>query len=242
MPELRGLVVDWGGVMTDDLGAAMRRWAESEGVDGEQFSALMREWLGPAAGAEARLNPVHAIERGEIEVPDFERRLAGALTTTDGRPLHPEGLLRRMFDWFDSAPDMFGLVRRAHEAGIRTALLSNSWGTEDYPREGWDDLFDAVVISGEVGMRKPEPEIFAHALALLGLTAAECVFVDDLRHNVDAAVELGFVGVHHRTYAATATELDVLFGTTLSGGEVSDVRRSGGEVSDVRRSGGEEQQ
>ena len=64
-------------------------------------------------------------------------------------------------------------------------------------------------------MRKPEPEIFAHTVALLGLTAAECVFVDDLRHNVDAAVALGFVGVHHRTYAATATELDVLFGLML---------------------------
>jgi putative hydrolase of the HAD superfamily len=216
VPELRGLVVDWGGVMTDDLGAAMRRWAESEGVDGEQFSALMRGWLGPAAGAEAQVNPVHALERGEIEVPDFERRLATALRTRDGRPLEPTGLLRRMFEWFDTAPDMFGLVHRAHEAGIRTALLSNSWGTEDYPREGWDDLFDVVVISGEVGMRKPEPEIFAHTVGLLGLVPAQCVFVDDLRHNIDAAAALGFVGVHHTAYESTAAELDVLFDVTLS--------------------------
>ena len=78
-------------------------------------------------------------------------------------------------------------------------------------------MFDVVVISGEVGMRKPEPEIFAHTLALLGLTAAECVFVDDLRHNVDAAVELGFVGVQHESYEQTARELDVLFDRTLSG-------------------------
>jgi epoxide hydrolase-like predicted phosphatase len=213
---LRGLVVDWGGVMTDDLGAAMRRWAESEGVDGDRFSTLMRDWLGPSGVAEVQLNPVHAIERGEIEVPDFERRLAAALTTTDGRPLQPEGLLARMFEWFETAPDMSGLVRRAHEAGIRTALLSNSWGTEDYPRDGWDDMFDVVVISGEVGMRKPEPEIFTHTVELLGLQPADCVFVDDLRHNVEAAVELGFVGVQHRAYEATAEELDVLFGITLS--------------------------
>ena len=215
-PRLRGLVVDWGGVMTDDLAHAMRSWAAADGVDVEQFSALMREWLGPAVGAEARLNPVHALERGEIEVPDFERRLSAALRTHSGQPVQAEGLLRRMFEWFETAPDMLGLVRRAHEAGIRTALLSNSWGTAEYPRDGWDDMFDAVVISGEVGMRKPEPEIFEHTLELLGLPASACVFVDDLWPNVEVAVALGFVGVRHTSYAATASELDVLFGVQLS--------------------------
>jgi epoxide hydrolase-like predicted phosphatase len=213
--RLRGLVVDWGGVLTHDLGDAMRAWAVADGVDGDGFRALMHEWLGPAAGEEARDNPVHALERGEIEVRDFERQLARRLTTTSGVPVEPVGLLGRMFERFEHAHDMVGLVRGAHEAGIRTALLSNSWGT-DYPRDGWDRMFDAVVISGEVGMRKPEPEIFTHTLELLGLSAPECVFVDDLRHNVDAAVALGFVGVRHVSYQQTAAELDVLFDRTLS--------------------------
>jgi epoxide hydrolase-like predicted phosphatase len=212
----RGLVVDWGGVLTYDLGDAMHRWAVADGVDADEFRELMREWLGPAAGAEARLNPVHALERGEIEVPDFERRLTERLRSVTGEPVQPEGLLRRMFERFERAPDMAGLVRRAHEAGIRTALLSNSWGTEEYPRDGWAEMFDVVVISGEVGMRKPEPEIFRHTLDLLGLSAPECVFVDDLWPNVEAAVALGFVGVHHSTYEQTAVELDVLFGQRLS--------------------------
>ncbi len=175
----------------------------------------MRDWLGPSAGEEVRYNPVHALERGEIEVPDFERRLAERLTTTSGVPVEPEGLLARMFTRFEHAHDMVGLVRRAHESGIRTALLSNSWGN-DYPRDGWDRMFDVVVISGEVGMRKPEPEIFVHTLELLGLAAPECVFVDDLEHNIEAAVALGFVSVRHVSYAETARELDVLFGRTLS--------------------------
>ncbi len=213
---LRGLVVDWGGVMTDDLGEAMRRWAAAEGADVDQVSALMRGWLGPAGQAEVEANPVHALERGEIEVPDFERRLAAALRTHSGEPVQPEGLVRRMFTWFDTSQDMFGLLRRAHEAGIRTALLSNSWGTADYPRDGWDVMFDAVVISGEVGMRKPEPQIFQHTLELIDLPATACVFVDDLWPNVEAAVALGFVGVRHTSYEATATELDVLFGLELS--------------------------
>src|SRR5262249_5704608 len=160
-------------------------------ADGDRFSALMRSWLGPAVGAEVAVNPVHALERGEMAVPDFERRLAAALPTADGQSLQADGLLHPMVTWFEAAPDMFGPVRRAHAAGIRTALLSNSWGTVDYPRDGWDDMFDVVVISGEVGMRKPEPEIFAHTVERLGLAPAECVFVDDLRHNIDAAVALG---------------------------------------------------
>ncbi len=214
MRELRGLVVDWGGVLTTGLGDAMAAWAAADGIDFTHFTDVMRSWLGPAVGREARYNPVHALERGEIEVPDFERRLAEALRSRSGVEVRSEGLLDRMFERFEHAPDMAGLVRRAHDAGIRTALLSNSWGN-DYPRDGWDEMFDVVVISGEVGMRKPEPQIFEHTLQQLGLAAPECVFVDDLRHNVDAAVALGFVGVHHLDYADTVGELEALFGRPL---------------------------
>jgi putative hydrolase of the HAD superfamily len=78
-------------------------------------------------------------------------------------------------------------------------------------------MFDTIVISGEVGMRKPEPRIYRHTCADLGLTPAECVFVDDLVHNVAAAVDVGMVGVHHTSYATTEAELSVLFDRDLSG-------------------------
>src|SRR5512141_428761 len=111
-----------------------------------------------------------------MTVPDFEAQVAAALTARTGRPFAAEGLPGRMFDNFEHAPDMSGLVRRARAAGLRTGLLSNSWGN-DYPRDGWEEMFDVVVISGEVGMRKPEPRIFEHTLDLLGLRPEECVFV-----------------------------------------------------------------
>ena len=215
MPELRGLVVDWGGVLTGDLGTVVRSWAEGDGIDVDVYVAIMRDWFGEPVGAEARLNPIHALERGEMTVPDFEQRLAAALTERTGRPLDPEGLLHRMFEKFEHAPDMSALVRRARESGLRTGLLSNSWGN-DYPRDGWDEMFDVVVISGEVGMRKPEPRIFEHTLGLIGLEAAECVFVDDIRHNVDAAVAVGMVAVLHRSYDETRAELETLFGRDLA--------------------------
>ena len=216
MPELTALVVDWGGVLTEPLDVAIRAWAEIDGVDFEHYVGVMREWLGTQQGELARDNPVAALERGEIEVPHFEEQLAARLSEATGIPISAAGLLQRMFDQFEHEPFMAALVLRAKRAGLRTGLLSNSWGNT-YPREGWDQMFDAVVISGEVGMRKPEPEIFAHVLDLLGVRAEETVFVDDLQQNVDAADALGLVGVHHTTYAETAQALERLFGLPLGG-------------------------
>jgi HAD superfamily hydrolase (TIGR01509 family) len=120
-----------------------------------------------------------------------------------------------MFDAIEHAPQMNALVLRARRMGIATALLSNSWGN-DYPRDGWDDMFDVVVISGEVGMRKPDAEIFHHTLSALGVLPQHSVFVDDIKLNVNAAVGVGMVGVHHTDYDVTAVELDALFDLPLS--------------------------
>lgn len=215
MSELRALVVDWGGVLTGDVHSAVQRWADAEAIDQEAYAAAMRDWFGEQVGLEARVNPIHALERGEMTLPDFEVRLAAELDRRTGRAHDPSGLLNRMIAGLGHAEDMAALVRRAHDAGLRTALLSNSWGNE-YPRDGWDDMFDVVVISGEVGMRKPEPRIFEHTTELLGVEPGECVFVDDIEANIAAAVALGWVGVLHTGYETTRLELEALFDVPLS--------------------------
>lgn len=212
---LRGLLVDFYGVLTEGLDQALTAWCADDGIDYPTFRAAMAQWFGEAGYRDATYNPVHALERGEMEVPDFERRLAERIRRPDGAPVAPEGLLARMFVRFEHAPDMAGLVLRARQAGLRTGLVSNSWG-DHYLRQGWEDMFDVVVISGEVGMRKPEERMFRHALDLVGLPAEECVFVDDLRSNVRAAADLGLVGVHHTGYATTLAELEALFGLPLA--------------------------
>lgn len=211
---LRGLVLDWGGVLTSGLNESIAQWADSDGVDLAIYHDVIGTWLGPELARTTWLNPIHALERGEMAVPDFEIRLADELTRRTGRTVVADGLVRRMFDQFGHAHDMAALARRARQAALRTALLSNSWGTE-YPGDGWHGMFDAVVISGEVGMRKPEHRIYRHTAQALELAPEQCVFVDDLRPNVDAAVELGFVGIHHHDYEATALELEALFGIAL---------------------------
>ncbi len=95
--------------------------------------------------------------------------------------------------------------------GVPTGLLSNSWGG-GYPHELFPDMFDAVVISAEVGMRKPEPRIFLHAAELLRLPPAECVFIDDIEQNITAAEGLGFTGVLHTDTPTTAQRVAELLG------------------------------
>lgn len=209
------MVVDWGGVLTNDLDSAMRGWAGDSGVDLGHFAQVMRTWLGEEAGFEAAVNPVHALERGEIEVPQFEMHLAEGLASVSGQEVKADGLLGRMFLYFDHAPEMTALVRRAREYGLRTALLSNSWGNE-YPSHLFDGMFDEIVISGEVGMRKPDREIFDLTVDRLGVSHDACVFVDDMARNVHAAAALGMAGILHRSYEETASEISILFGIDLA--------------------------
>ena len=210
----RGLIVDWGGVLTTSIERSMLAWADADDVDLAEFREAMAQWLGPSAGEQARWNPVAALERGELAVPHFEQQLAARLRTRSGLAVSPDGLIARMFNRFEHAPDMANVVRKVHRAGFKTALLSNSWGN-DYPRDGWDELFDAVVISGEVGMRKPEERIYAYAVTQLGLDPADVVFVDDLPVNVRGAVDAGLIAVRHESFEQTVAELEVLFDLAL---------------------------
>ena len=213
--ELRALVVDWGGVLTGSVDSGVQKFLDNETFDLRAYEAVMGRWFGDIGRLEARMNPIHALERGELSGPDFEQQLAREMSEISGIHYDPTGLLQRMFQHFEHAHEMYALVRRAKEQGIATGLLSNSWAN-DYPRDMWQDMFDVVVISGEVGMRKPEPEIFELTTNRLGLRPEQCVFVDDLKHNVAAAAALGWVGVHHVTYEETARELEALFGVPLA--------------------------
>jgi putative hydrolase of the HAD superfamily len=213
MGELRAMVIDWGGVLTQPMRDTVRAWIASDQIDWERYVAVVGPWLTDAyaANGDGMLNPVHALERGECTVAEFETLLAGLLVRTDGGPVLADGLLTRMLSAGRPVPAMYELIRDLRARGVRTALLSNSWGPTGYPREDFPHLFDAVVISGEVGMRKPEPRIFRHAAELLDLEPEHCVFVDDLEANVTAAVGCGMTGVHHTAPALTQQRLTQLF-------------------------------
>ncbi|GAA4221974.1 putative hydrolase of the HAD superfamily [Streptosporangium album] len=210
----KGVLIDWGGVLTTGLSEAIAEWIVADRIDATHYRDVMRELVLHAYEGSEDENTIHALERGEISGLEFERELAARLVTTDGVPPIAEGLLNRMFAGFQRVEPMYDMLRRARAAGLRTCLLSNSWANE-YPREGWDEFFDEVVISGEIGMRKPEPRIFEHALGRVGLAGHECVFVDDIEANITAARALGIVGVHHREPELTIAELESLLSVSL---------------------------
>ena len=212
---LRALVVDYGGVLTNEIADCLDAFCVAEDVDPAHYDAVLSTWLGADAVAG---NPAELLERGQLSEHDFERALAERLRTRAGLPVAADGLLQRMFAGTSREPVMVSLVRRARLGGIRTALLSNSWSMSAYDRASWSELFDGIVISGEVGMRKPNADIYLHTANLLGVRPAECVFVDDLAVNVRGAAVAGMVGVLHQSAAATTAELADLFGDALAGG------------------------
>jgi len=212
---LRGVITDWGGVLTTPIPDTVRAWLTAESIDWDGYIAVMRPWLLGAYNGHAERNPVHALERGDCTAAEFEELLASRLVRLDGVPVSPERLLARMFAASSTVPAMYQLIRSMRGAGYRTGLLSNSWGLDDYRHADFPSLFDAVVISGEVGMRKPEPEIFHHAAAALGLAPRECVFIDDVEANIAAATACGMTGIHHVAPEATTAALSELLGIVL---------------------------
>jgi len=213
--ELRGVITDWGGVMTTPILTTVQAWIQADGIDWDSYRTVMRAWVFDAYDSNSHANPIHALERGECSGAEFERLLAAELLLTDGGAVAAEGLLRRMFAASAEVPAMYEMIRAARGAGLRTGLLSNSWGGHEYPRADFPGLFDAVVISGECGMRKPEEAIFLHAAKSLGLEPGHCVFIDDLEANVAAAAACGMTGVHHTEAAQTVTALQDLLGIPL---------------------------
>ena len=214
MPQIRDLdavVFDYGGVLTTPLSSTTGSWLRADGIDPDGFATLMRDWLGRDAEPG---NPIHLLETGELDVPEFERRFAARLVTTTGTPVSAEGVLSRLFAAMKPSDDMTDLVRDLRKRGLRTGLLSNSWGN-DYPHELLAELFDVVVISGEVGLRKPDEPIYRLLLDRLDLPSERVVFVDDFTANVRAAQALGMHGIRHVDPAGTRAELAELLGEDL---------------------------
>jgi putative hydrolase of the HAD superfamily len=200
------LIVDFGGVLTTPMQDAMIRFAEELDIE---LQDLVSVALGAYTGAHDQL--VVDFETGRISEEEFAVAFAKRLTEVSGKPVEPEGLVRRIFT-LELEESMLDLVEKARKAGYRTALCSNSWGTRLYPRKRLDPILDVVVISGEVGLRKPDPKIFELTVEKLGVEAAGCIFVDDHPGHLQTAQDLGMTTVLHRTPDESIGEVQALLG------------------------------
>jgi epoxide hydrolase-like predicted phosphatase len=199
----RGLLVDFGGVLTTNVFESFRAFCQEEGLEANAFLELFRH----DAGARRDLREV---EVGKIDEDEFARRIGGRLGID-----RIENFIDRLFARMAPDGEMVAAVKRARAAGVRTGLVSNSLGSGRYDREAFPELFDGVVISGEVGLHKPQPEIFRLGAESIGLLPEECVFVDDLRENCDGAEALGMTAILHRGAESTLPQLERLLGVEL---------------------------
>ena len=137
------LLVDFGGVLTTNMWEGFDEFCRAEGIaPGGVLSLFKHE---PKALADLRL-----LETGELEPEEFERRFAPRLGIE-----RADGLIARMFAAVRPEERLIDAVRAAREAGVRTGLISNSWGTAIDP-DALGSLFDVAIISGEVGLHKPQ--------------------------------------------------------------------------------------
>ena len=204
------LIVDFGGVLTTPLQDAMVSFAESIGIE---LQDLVRVALKAYTGDTDPL--VVAFEKGELGEAEFGIQFAQRLAQETGVEVDPERIVGQMFGGIRLEEGMLDAVGAARRAGFKTGLLSNSWGLSGYPRERLAEIMDIVVISAEVGMRKPDTEIFELTAAKLGVAPEASVFVDDHPGHLQAAQELGMKTVLHREPAQTIAELEELLGVPL---------------------------
>jgi putative hydrolase of the HAD superfamily len=200
---MKGLLVDFGGVLTTNVFDSFRAFCVDEGLDPDTIKRLFREH--PEA-----LRLVRRLETGGSSEEEFGERF-GELLAIERRV----GLVERMFGHVRPEHAMLEAVRRARAQGVRTGLISNSMGAGRYDRSTFPELFDGVVISGDEGMHKPQPEIFWLGAERVGLPPADCVFVDDLRENCEGAEAVGMTAVLHRGTDTTLPRLEELLGVVL---------------------------
>jgi putative hydrolase of the HAD superfamily len=201
---MKGLLLDWGGVLTSNVFDSFRDFCVAEGLAPDAVKRLFRE--------EPRARElVRGLETEALSEDEFGERFGELLELEDRTRL-----IERMFGGVRADERMLSAVRTVRAAGFRTGLISNSMGGASYDRAIFPQLFDGVVISGEVGMHKPQPEIFLLGAERASVAPEQCVFVDDLRENCDGAEAVGMTAVLHRGAETTLPELERLLGVELA--------------------------
>jgi len=211
MSKIEMVISDFGGVLTTPLSEAFINFQDKVGIAPQSFANAMRH-----ATETTGENPLFELECGRITEDEFDRQLADALEPELGhRPdIRKFGL--EIFGTLQPNTGMIDLIREVLRDGLRAALLTNNvkeW--EPLWREMLpvDELFEKVVDSAFVGLRKPDPRIYELTLLRVDLPAEACIFIDDMKINCEAASELGIHAVHFRETAQARAEVHELLAT-----------------------------
>ncbi len=207
MSPVRAIVSDFGGVLTSPLVHSFAAFQDSAGVP--------LEALGRAMGAAAErdgAHPLFELEKGRLTWADFLAKLEEGLRAELGRPVAMAGFPEAYFAHLETNEELISYLRALRdERGLRLALLTNNvreWEPRWRAMLPVEDLFELVVDSAFVGMRKPEPEIYELTLQRLGLPAGAALLLDDIEVNCEAARTLGMGAVWFRSTEQAIAEVE----------------------------------
>ena len=210
---IRAVISDFGGVLTTPLLHSFAAFQDETGIPPEALGTAMQR-IAEADGE----HPLFELERGRVSEVDFLGRLRGELAVELGHEPELHRFREVYFDALDPNESMIELMRSLRDRGLRMALLTNNvreWEPLWRSMLPVDEIFELVVDSAFVGMRKPDPEIYELTLERLrareglnDLEAADCVFVDDVEVNVEAAAALGMKAIRFRSNDQAIPEIE----------------------------------
>jgi putative hydrolase of the HAD superfamily len=206
MSAIEAIVSDFGGVLTSPLLDSFAAFQDSSGIS--------LEALGRAIAAITERdgsNPLFELETGRISEAAFLASLATELTSQLGHPVELHGFGERYFEHLHPNTRMIDYMRALRERGLAMAICTNNvreWESLWRAKLPVDEIFDFVVDSAFVGIRKPDPEIYELTLERLGKPASAALLVDDIELNCDASRALGMRAVWFRTTDQAIAEIE----------------------------------
>jgi putative hydrolase of the HAD superfamily len=196
-PPITAVISDFGGVLTTPLLDSFAAFQDQTGISGEALGKAMHS-LAERDGA----HPLYELETGRLSEAEFLERLATELEPELGHRPEMHRFSEIYFDALQPNEPMIELMRELKAGGRRMALLTNNvreWEPLWRSMLPVDEIFELVVDSGFVGMRKPDPPIYELTVARLsGVNAEQCLFIDDLAVNIETARAMGMYAVHFR--------------------------------------------
>lgn len=202
---IRAVISDFGGVLTTPIAGSFSSFAEQSGIELASFGQALAA-IKQRDGA----HPLYELECGRMSEETFLRTLEEALCEQVGRTVQLAGFTELMWEGLTPNTPMIALMEQLRAEGYRMALLTNNvreWEARWRALAPIDDIFELVVDSAFVGMRKPDPEIYELTLVRLGVVAKECLFIDDVERNCDAARSVGMSAVVYRDPEQAVSEI-----------------------------------
>jgi epoxide hydrolase-like predicted phosphatase len=212
MATVRAVISDFGGVLTTPLMGSFAAFQDETGISASSLGTAMQR-IGERDGE----HPLFELERGRITETAFLAALRKELAVELGHEPELHRFREIYFDALQPNQPMVDVMRDLKGRGYRMALLTNNVREWEPLWRGMlpvDEIFEVIVDSAFVGMRKPEPAIYELAVERIGsgVLASECMFVDDVEVNVEAARELGMAAIHFQSADQAIPEIEAALG------------------------------